>query len=403
MTETDRVLSLAHERAKLACADPLVLKRVAPGPVQPFLFAPPDTTWIEVKDGNDTARALFDQHYSRYRYTDGRKPLLFVGPGAKMVLLTPCAQALFVWRRYVDGAQVNLVVEQWLKNNARDVANLGLSEILEKIARDLTGDSRGASRASPAMTLSVTRQTRSQSESVRHSATQLMLIESMRGGEPLSYDQEKARNAGSDTPKIRNHIESTAGDGPQSTATTSRDITLNGDRQISQNCSPTSEIGVHNQETKSRLSSGVSCCTDLATSALSVDPELISPLTTSSLLREADDTLLRTLKSYVAGVMQEKGRDCNPYGVCCAIFRNEGAGVASELILAAMEIAWERWPGERLYTYVDDRKVRRSRQPGRCFLKAGWRYVLDAHGKPARTKWNKLLILERLPEWSMSS
>ena len=66
---------------------------------QPFLPIA-DAAWIEVKDGNDTARALFDQHYSRYRYADGRKPLLFVGPGEKLVLLTPDARAVFVWRKF---------------------------------------------------------------------------------------------------------------------------------------------------------------------------------------------------------------------------------------------------------------------------------------------------------------
>jgi hypothetical protein len=39
--------------------------------LQPFLFG---QDWIEVRDGNDTARAIFDQHYSRYFYKDGRKP-----------------------------------------------------------------------------------------------------------------------------------------------------------------------------------------------------------------------------------------------------------------------------------------------------------------------------------------
>jgi hypothetical protein len=68
--------------------------------LQPFLFTA--STWQEVRDGNDTARAIFDRHYSRsrYRYADGRKPLLFVGPGEKMVLLTQCARALLVWRRF---------------------------------------------------------------------------------------------------------------------------------------------------------------------------------------------------------------------------------------------------------------------------------------------------------------
>ena len=63
--------------------------------------------WHEAKDGNADARELFDRHYSRYRYKDGRKPNLFCGPGEKMVLLTEAADALFVWRKFrsADGQQ----------------------------------------------------------------------------------------------------------------------------------------------------------------------------------------------------------------------------------------------------------------------------------------------------------
>lgn len=150
--------------------------------LQPFLIA--ESVWIEVKDGNDTARELYDSHYSRHHYADGRKPKLFVGPGQKMVLLTPCARAVFVWRKFISG------------------------------------------------------------------------------------------------------------DGQQ---------------------------GVNN-----------------------------------------------------------------------AIFRNDGAGLSSYLIREAMALAWERWPGERLYTYIDSRKVRHKRDPGRCYLKAGWRPC-------GITKCNQLLIFEVLP------
>lgn len=149
---------------------------------QPFLFG---YGWIEVRDGNDTGRALFDRHYSRYRYKDGRKPRLYVGPGEKMVLLTACARALFVWRKFRSG--------------------------------------------------------------------------------------------------------------------------------------------------------------DLQS------------------------------------------------GVNCAIFRNEGAGLSSRLILAAMQLAWARWPFHRLYTYVNPKKIK-STNPGFCFQKAGWR-------KCGVTKVRKLIIFEFLPEW----
>lgn len=60
-------------------------------------------------------------------------------------------------------------------------------------------------------------------------------------------------------------------------------------------------------------------------------------------------------------------------GVCCTIFRNEGAGLSSELIREADQLADQRWPEQpRHFTYVDDRKVR-STNPGYCFLMAGWR------------------------------
>ena len=75
-------------------------------------------------------------------------------------------------------------------------------------------------------------------------------------------------------------------------------------------------------------------------------------------------------------------------GVSCAIFRNEGYYLSSELIKKACILAWQKWPNERLYTYVNPRKVK-STNPGYCFLKAGWR----------RTGMSKggLLIFEIFP------
>lgn len=74
-------------------------------------------------------------------------------------------------------------------------------------------------------------------------------------------------------------------------------------------------------------------------------------------------------------------------GVNCAVFRNEGHTLSSELILEAEQLAWTRWPNERLYTYVSPKKIRSS-NPGFCFLKAGW-------NKCGITKVNKLIILEK--------
>jgi hypothetical protein len=72
--------------------------------VQPFLLAS-GGLWTEVKDGNPTAAAIYDRHYSRLPKSRGNPR--FAGPGQKMVLLTPCARGLFVWRKFIskDGQQ----------------------------------------------------------------------------------------------------------------------------------------------------------------------------------------------------------------------------------------------------------------------------------------------------------
>ena len=66
--------------------------------------------------------------------------------------------------------------------------------------------------------------------------------------------------------------------------------------------------------------------------------------------------------------------DSGQQGVCCAVFRNESGIKSSLLIREAMEVAWSRWSGERLYTFVNAGQVR-SKNPGACFLMAGWRRV----------------------------
>jgi hypothetical protein len=78
-------------------------------------------------------------------------------------------------------------------------------------------------------------------------------------------------------------------------------------------------------------------------------------------------------------------------GINCAVFRNEGtsAGASSELLLEAQQIAWQKWPAQRLYTYVDASKIKPG-NPGYCFKKAGWRNCGRSKGG--------LVILEHLAE-----
>ena len=59
-------------------------------------------------------------------------------------------------------------------------------------------------------------------------------------------------------------------------------------------------------------------------------------------------------------------------GVNCAVFRNDGPRRGSELILESVALSRGWGPGERLYTYVDPKRVA-SRNPGWCFICAGWR------------------------------
>jgi hypothetical protein len=85
--------------------------------------------------------------------------------------------------------------------------------------------------------------------------------------------------------------------------------------------------------------------------------------------------------------------DAGERGVNCAVFRNEHSELArsSELISAACEIAWNRWPGERLYTYIDPAKTQTikhhsQRIVGFCFRKAGWKPLVHKDGNPVITK-----------------
>jgi hypothetical protein len=59
----------------------------------------------------------------------------------------------------------------------------------------------------------------------------------------------------------------------------------------------------------------------------------------------------------------------------CSCFRNESDWLSSDLIRAAVAATVARWPEPPalgMVTFVDAAKVRRKRDPGRCFLRAGF-------------------------------
>jgi hypothetical protein len=62
----------------------------------------------------------------------------------------------------------------------------------------------------------------------------------------------------------------------------------------------------------------------------------------------------------------------------CAIFRNESPHLSSELIreaVAATRFYWGEPPDLGMITFVDAGKVRHKRDPGRCYLRAGFHNI----------------------------
>jgi hypothetical protein len=67
----------------------------------------------------------------------------------------------------------------------------------------------------------------------------------------------------------------------------------------------------------------------------------------------------------------------------CSLFRNESPHLSSDLIREA--VAATRWrygepPPLGIITFVDASRVRRKRDPGRCFIRAGFAYAGETVG-----------------------
>ena len=76
----------------------------------------------------------------------------------------------------------------------------------------------------------------------------------------------------------------------------------------------------------------------------------------------------------------------------CSAFRNEGALLSSDLIVQAIAATSSFWepPPLGMITFVDAGKVRHKRDPGRCYLRAGFRNVGFTKGG--------LVALQMLPD-----
>ena len=75
----------------------------------------------------------------------------------------------------------------------------------------------------------------------------------------------------------------------------------------------------------------------------------------------------------------------------CTIFRNEGCGVLSSILIreaiAATRYAWGPMRSDGFITFVEPSSVRPTQKPGWCFRKAGFREI-------GRTKVRKLTVLQ---------
>lgn len=103
-------------------------------------------------------------------------------------------------------------------------------------------------------------------------------------------------------------------------------------------------------------------------------PQFMPPGQTVVLLTRSQDAVFGWWRPHPAcGLIAMNGLD----GWTCTIFRNEGAVLSSDLILAAeqalMGSGYSIGP-DGLLTYVWDARVRSS-NPGYCFKKAGWKAV----------------------------
>lgn len=80
-----------------------------------------------------------------------------------------------------------------------------------------------------------------------------------------------------------------------------------------------------------------------------------------------------------------------------SLFRNEGAGLSSELIRDAVSATRDVWPSVPLLgmiTFVDAEKTRRKRDPGRCYRRAGFKHVGFTKGG----LWAFQMLPDAMPE-----
>jgi len=99
-------------------------------------------------------------------------------------------------------------------------------------------------------------------------------------------------------------------------------------------------------------------------------PQFVPPGRNLVLLTEDADALWVTSWPFAEYV-----RHAWPGAWVCSLFRNEGPVLSSDLIREAVAVTCWRYgdpPALGIVTFVNAAKTRRKRDPGRCYLRAGW-------------------------------
>lgn len=82
-----------------------------------------ESAWWVTKDGDRDCLEMYERHYSAYQYKDGRIRRQFVGPGETFVLRTLEADALFVWRKFIDDCVFwHTIYERWYEQDGVNCA-----------------------------------------------------------------------------------------------------------------------------------------------------------------------------------------------------------------------------------------------------------------------------------------
>ncbi len=116
-------------------------------------------------------------------------------------------------------------------------------------------------------------------------------------------------------------------------------------------------------------------------------PQFVPPGRCVVLLTENADALWVTSWPFAEYV-----KHAWPGAWVCSLFRNESAVLSSKLIAEAVAITraiWPAVPALGMVTFVDRKHTRPKRDPGYCYLKAGWKACGHTKGG--------LVALQQLP------